>query len=145
RLAEEVMVSCEEFFAKLRGRLGEQIRDLTFCRQRLRHLQECMDTQSEESEERNGLHRGMEATLSNSPLPSPEPFWQALRQSATAHVVLPEGEPDLEQAAARFLNTLHPDQWTNLDQSLQDHVLGQLGGLHDACMRTGDLARNVAG
>ena len=138
------MVSCEQFFAKLRGRLGEQIRDLTFCRQRLRHLQESMDLEAEEYQDPDGSRRGPEVTVVHSPLPSTESFWQAIRQSATAHVVLPQGEPNLEQAASRFLNTLHPDQWTNLDQSLQDHVLGLLGGLHDACMRTGDLARNVA-
>lgn len=144
RLAEEVMGSCEQFFAKLRGRLTEHIRDLTFCRQRLRHLQESMELHAEESDDATGPVRGQDPALSHSPLPSTESFWQAIRQSATAHVVLPEGEPNLEQAASRFLHTLHPDQWTNLDQALQDHVLTQLGGLHDACMRTGDLARNVA-
>jgi hypothetical protein len=144
RLAEEVMVSCGQFFAKLQGRLAEQIRDLTFCRQRLRHLRESLELPGEEAEESDPRFRRVESTISHSPVPSTESFWQAIRQSATAHVVLPEGEPDLEQAAARFLNTLHPSQWTNLDQALQDHVLGPLGGLHQACMRTGDLARNVA-
>lgn len=141
RLTEELLAACGQFFALLRGRLHDQVRDLTFCRQRLRHLQEALDVQLEEDDEST---HAPDTLMAQSPLPSAEAFWEAIRESATAHVVLPEGEDDLETAASRFLGVLTPEQWTNLDQALQDGVLGLLGGLHDACMRTGDLARNLA-
>jgi hypothetical protein len=70
-------------------------------------------------------------------------YWEAIRQSATARVVLPEGEADLERAASRFLETLGPDQWTQLDQALHDQVLAPLGGLHRVCATSGDLPRRL--
>jgi hypothetical protein len=77
-------------------------------------------------------------------LPSTETFWEAIRQSATAHVVLPDEESDLDRAATRFLVRINADQWTQLDQFLQDRVLSTLGGLHQACVGSGDMTRNVA-
>src|SRR5262249_29928445 len=133
-----------QFYLLLLGRVKDQLRDLTFCRQRLRHLQETLEAGPEAEDEEVPLV-GAEATMVHSPLPSAESFWESVRQSASAHVVVPEGEQDLERAASRFLSRLTSEQWTNLDQVLQDGVLGQLGGLHAACMRTGDLLRNFAG
>jgi hypothetical protein len=39
---------------------------------------------------------------------------------------------------------LNLEQWTQLDQSLQDGVLTALGGLHAACVGSGDLLRTLA-
>jgi serine/threonine protein kinase len=143
RLIEELLRATQQFFALLRGRLDEQLRDLTFCRQRLRHLQECLETPPQEEEELAATRLG-DTTLNQSPTPSTESFWDSIRQSATAHVVLPDGDEDLERSASRFLGTLTAEQWTNLDQVLQDSVLALLGGLYDACRRTSDLRRNLA-
>jgi hypothetical protein len=143
RLTEELIRATQQFFALLRGRLEERLRDLTFCRQRLRHLQESLEAPPADEEELAATRMG-DSTLSQSPTPSTESFWDSIRQSATAHVVLPEGDEDLERSASRFLSTLTAEQWTSLDQALQDNVLGLLGGLHDACLRTGDLRRNLA-
>jgi hypothetical protein len=144
RLIEEILGGVKQIFIVLSGMLKEQHRDLTFCRQRLRHLQETLEAGPEDLTETPTQRQGGETTLSNSPAPSAETFWDSIRQSATAHVVLPEGQADLERAAVRFLGRLKADQWTSLDQSLQDKVLSELGGLHAACLRTGDLARNFA-
>jgi serine/threonine protein kinase len=144
RLAEELVSATQQFFAFLHGRLSDRLRDLTFCRQRLRHLQESLDSPAVDGDELTATRFGMELTPSHSPLPSAETFWEAIRQSATAHVVLPDGEEDLERAAGRFLRRLTPDQWVELDQFLQDRVLAPLGGLHHACLSSGELTRNVA-
>jgi hypothetical protein len=56
-------------------------------------------------------------------------------------VVLPAGESDLERAAQRFLKTLTTEHWGQLDQSLQERVLAELGGLHKVCMTNSDLPR----
>jgi hypothetical protein len=143
RLTEELIRATQQFFALLRGRLEERLRDLTFCRQRLRHLQESLEAPPVDEEELAATRLG-DSTISHTPTPSTESFWDSIRQSATAHVVLPEGDEDLERAASRFLGTITAEQWTSLDQALQDNVLGMLGGLHDACLRTGDLRRNLA-
>src|SRR5207253_7080314 len=87
---------------------------------------------------------GSELSMARSPLPAIDSFWQAIRQSATARVVLPEGAEDLEQAALRFLQQLHADHWLMLDKELHELVLAPQGGLHGACIAGGDLTRHLA-
>jgi serine/threonine protein kinase len=144
RLVEEGTAAVQQFFAILHGRLDDRLRELTFMRQRLRHLQECLESPAVDGEEAAVTRFGTEVTLSHSPLPSAESFWDTIRQSATAHVVLPQGEEDLERAAAQFLQSITKDQWTQLDQALQDQVLAPLGGLHNACVTCSDLTRHLA-
>jgi serine/threonine protein kinase len=140
-LAEDLGAAVQQFFAALDGRLHERLRDLSFCRQRLRHLQLSLETSVDAEVDEPPL--GLEASP-NSPLVSAESFWDAIRQSATTRVVLPEGESDLERAARRFLVSLGPSHWSVLDQALQDGVLGPLGGLHRACTGSADLMRSLA-
>ncbi|MFN4260129.1 MAG: tubulin-like doman-containing protein [Gemmataceae bacterium] len=151
RLAEDITGAGLQFYAALQGKLEERLRDLTFCRQRLRNLQEGFEAPSDEAF--NLLSQGTpldgNRSLSDSgswmsPPPSTESFWDNIRQSATVRVVLPDGETDLERAASRFISGLTPEQWTQLDQALQDRVLTVLGGLHHVCMTSGDLLRNLA-
>lgn len=80
---------------------------------------------------------------SPTPLPTTQSFWESIRESATARVVLPDGVPDLGQAARRFLETLTPEQWTQLDQSIQDQVLAGRDGLQKALLSTTDLTRHL--
>ena len=75
---------------------------------------------------------------------STEAFWEAIRESATHRVVLPEGVDQLETAANRFLASLNDEHWAHLDQTLQDHVLAPRKGLFQACMNTNDLIRHLA-
>jgi hypothetical protein len=144
-LAEDLAASVQAFFTVLGGRLQERLRDLAFCRQRLRHVQEALQNPELPFDELAPLSvLGESGSSAPSPLPSAESFWEALRQSATTRVVLPEGERDLERAAARFLTQLTPDRWTALDQALQDRVLGPGGGLHVLCLGSKDLTRCLA-
>src|SRR5262249_53969562 len=83
--------------------------------------------------------------MSHSPAPSPEAYWEAIRQSATARVVLPESEEDLERAACRLLQRLTTEQWGELDEELHERVLRPRGGLHGALIHSGDLARTLTG
>jgi hypothetical protein len=141
RLAEEMIAAGRQFFAALHSRLAERLRDLGFCRQRLRHLQESLDQAPYDPEEELAVTRTGADAVSHSPLPSAESFWEAIRQSETARVILPEGEDDLERAAISFLQRLTPEHWVELDQELHERVLVPLGGLHKACINSGDLGR----
>jgi serine/threonine protein kinase len=140
-LAEDLCAAVQQFLAALDGRLHERLRDLSFCRQRLRHLQISLETSA--GAEIDDPPGGLEISP-NSPLISTESFWDAIRQSATTRVVLPDGETDLEQAARRFVVGLDAAHWGLLDQALQDGVLGPLGGLHRACTSSADLMRSLA-
>jgi hypothetical protein len=82
-------------------------------------------------------------TPGSPPPPTAETFWEAIRQSPTTRVVLPLGEADLERAASRFMDTLSTDHWAQLDQALQERVLGPLGGMHQALLNHADLCRSL--
>jgi hypothetical protein len=145
RLKEEQLLAARQCLITLACRLGDRLRDLGFCRQRLRHLKEKLEQGvTDPEEESSGTRAGSEFTLARSPLPAIDSFWQAIRQSATARVVLPEGAEDLEQAALRFLQHLHGDHWLMLDRELHELVLTPRGGLHGACVAGGDLTRQLA-
>ena len=72
-------------------------------------------------------------------------FWEISRTSPTSRVVLPEGETDLERAAARFVATLTAEHWGVLDQTMQDEVLAPRGGLTQASFASNDLHRHLIG
>jgi hypothetical protein len=145
RLADEMTAAVRYFFVALRGRLEERCRDLGFCRQRLRHLMEALEgLPGADEEELTATRPGTDMTLSRSPLPSTDTYWEAIRESATARVVLPDGEQDLERAAVRFLQTLKPEHWVELDRDLHERVLLPRGGVHGACMSASELSRSLA-
>lgn len=145
RLTEEVLGAVKNTFAVLGAKLADRGRDLGFCRQRLRHLMENLDyNPADETEDLTGTRPGSDHTLTRSPIPTPDAFWDVIRQTATARVVLPDGEEDLERAALRFLQTLTAEQWLTLDKELNDRVLSARGGLQAACINSGDLIRQLA-
>jgi hypothetical protein len=98
-------------------------------------------------------------TPGNSPLASTTTFWEAIKQSTTTQVILPQvasrrrrdddnvspafEEGDLEVAAGRFLAGLTSEQWVQFDQALQDRVLTPLGGLGPVCIQSGDLLKGL--
>jgi serine/threonine protein kinase len=140
RLIEETVVACRHFFGATHGRMQDRLRDFQFCRQRLRNLQSNLESPTEDDDDKHAIG---DTPMSQSPMPSAEAFYEGLRQSATARVVLPEGEDDLERAAIRLLQALKPEEWTQLDKDLHDHVLQPRGGLHGALTTSGDLTRNL--
>src|SRR5262249_55452772 len=144
RLSEELIIACRQFFAAVNGKVSERLRDMQFCRQRLRHLQASLEGPPPDEMDDVGTTRAVvETPLSRSPLPSTEAFYESLRQSATARVMLPDGEEDLERAGLRFLQRLKADEWIQLDRDLHEHVLTPRGGLHGALMHSGDLSRTL--
>jgi len=144
RLTEEIIAAVRHAYALLAGRLAERGRDLGFCRTRLRHLQENLESgPSDPDEDMASTRAGSDYTLTHSPLPSSS-FWEGIRQTATARVVLPDGEVDLERASLRFLQALPPESWVTLDKELYERVLTPRGGLHGACTNSGDMTRQLA-
>jgi hypothetical protein len=130
-LTEDLSAATLLFYHALHGRLTDRLTDLASCRQRLRHMATALASDDEGIDELDAA-LAQEVSTSPTPLVSTESFWQTIRNSATARVVLPDGEQQLERAAYRFLNTLGLEHWTQLDQTLQDQVLAPLGGLYQA-------------
>jgi hypothetical protein len=143
-LAEEAIAACQTFYACLKGKLDDRLRELTFCRQRLRHLHDSLDAPQEEADDLSTSAFGPTLTPFQSPVPSAESFWETIRQSGTIRVVLPNEDLDLEAAATRFAADIKRELLVQLDQELQDQVLASFGGLHAACRATGELVRALA-
>ncbi len=144
RLADEVIRAGLHFFEALQGRFRERLRELTCCRQSLRWLQENLESPHDPIRDLSDTAMASDSTSLHTPPPSAITYWEAIRETQTARVVLPGGENNLEQAALDFVRTLKPEQWTQLDQALQDRVLAELGGLHQVCQGTRDLSRHLA-
>ncbi len=142
-LTEDSMTALQVFYGALRGQLADGMRDLGFCRQRLRHVQETLESSLEALDDDPEPADGSEGTPNATPLMSTETYWESIRESATTRVVLPEGEEDLERAAASFITTLTTEQWLVLDQVCQEQVLAMRGGLYQACSSTSDLVRHL--
>jgi serine/threonine protein kinase len=145
-LSEDSLTAVLHFYSALQGHLGDRLRDLTFCRQRLRHLQQAL-VENEAEAPAAPLAGGEDwsVTFEASPAPvlSAETFWQSIRESATVRVVLPAGATDLKHAARDFLATLTEEHWTQLDQVLSDQILVGRGGLQKACLGNADLIRHL--
>jgi hypothetical protein len=145
RLTEELQLSVKNAFCGLAGKLADRGRDLGFCRQRLRYLMENLDQHREDDDDEMQTTHSGEMTPSHSSSGSAtDNLFDIIRQSATARVVLPDGENDLERAALRFLQKLTPEHWHLLDKELSERVLTPRGGLHSACINSGDLTKNLA-
>jgi eukaryotic-like serine/threonine-protein kinase len=145
-LMEDMAAAINQFFVLLSGKLGDRLRDLTYCRQRLRQMQEALDYNSQPLEETflDMSQPASESAPSPTPYMSSESFWETIRESVTTSVVLPTNETNLEHAAHRFLASVSQEHMMQLDQALQDHVLAKRGGLHKACMSTNDVLRHLA-
>jgi hypothetical protein len=165
-LVEDTAAAVLQFFAALRGRLADRMRDLGFCRQRLRHLHGVLEQSDDASEgdpdnvsdtvtfsRSSGAmapagaplwSASQAASLGQTPLLSTEAFWDSIRRSSTNRVVLPDGDADLEHSARRFVGGLTMDQWTQLDQVVGEVVLAPAGGLLKVCLNNNDLIRYFA-
>jgi len=139
-LAEDLAAAVWQFFVVLRGRLTDRLRDVTLCRQRLRHARDILDVNHQPDEDNP---TGTPDASMPTPILSTESFWELVRELPTARVVLPEGVHDLEHAASTFLHTLVGEQWSTLDQTLQDEVLSHRGGLYQSCVTPQDLTKHL--
>jgi serine/threonine protein kinase len=145
RLTEDLAAAAQQFFTSLHGILGERRNDISFCLQRLRALKDNLHPLVGALDTIAVAAANMDSTPSQSPLPSPETYWDSIRDSLTVRVVLPQGETDLEVASSRFAESLTEQQWHELDESVQEQVLTPRGGLHAACSGLTDVVRSLTG
>ena len=142
RLSEEMADAIAQFYRRLQSGLEERIRDLTFCRQRLSHLGQMLETPGDP------FALGVTGVMDRPPSHPTDPNRRSFiseGKSNTVQIRLPYGETDIEQAAGRFLQHLDGKQWHKLEEVLQALVLAPPGGLYSICQKTSDLLRQLAG
>ena len=74
------------------ARATSRVRDRGFCRQRLRPVLDSLQADNEPVDSAAEVYPESTLTPYASPLVSAEGYWEAIRESATARVVLPEGQ-----------------------------------------------------
>jgi hypothetical protein len=144
RLTEEYYRALQAFYVALQGRIQDLQRDLAFCRQRLRHMQESI-LAVPGAVEKELADRATEEDVGGGSL-SHVSSSQMLRDAATvlaSRIVLPGGVSELDAAAGHFMDRITASEWLGLDEFLQAHVLTPLGGLHRVCMTSSDLTRTL--
>jgi hypothetical protein len=142
RLAEQQARALEEVFRQLQVRLVELQRDLTFCSQRLQHVEYTLLAAPTEAEAALTRRAQEEEDDIRSTYTSSKMLHEAALVLAS-RVVLPEGQTDLEKAAIRFLQRVNINDWQELDYYLQENVLTPHGGLFELCMTNADLPRTL--
>ncbi len=147
RLAEESARSVQHFYHAIQNRLQDLRRDLSFCQQRLKHLENVMAAALEVEEDLATNHVDLtpEPVAGLPPAAISSKVLADVAAALASRIVLPEGASDLFVAAAQFLDGLTTEQWRQLDLYLQEHVLVPLGGLHQVCITSSDLVRNLGG
>ncbi|HKB40099.1 MAG TPA: hypothetical protein VKD72_26925, partial [Gemmataceae bacterium] len=141
RLAEDLAEAVVQFFRRLQSGVEERLRDLSFCRQRLAHLRQMLETPGDP------FALGTAGAMERTPAyPSRNTRTvPAVRGASNVQVILPYGETEIETAASRFLAGLGSHHWVKLEEVLQMLVLDPLGGLYAVCQKTSDLLRQLAG
>ena len=131
KLREQLVSATARLYRNVFVGLEGKVRDLTFCRQRLSHLERILEPASA------GSHSGSNPGLL--PPVAADPSLASASTQGGDQVLLPFGESNIDWAAARFVMTVSGQQWMRLEEVLQSLVLAPLGGLHAICQRTGDL------
>ena len=144
RLVDEVAAAGVQFFKVLSSRLSQRLSDLAFCCQRLRHLQETLECGADPQLMGSDTPVPGDNTPHATPLLMISRYWEHLRELKNTKAILPARESDLARAAARFLDTLTPEHWAQLDQALQDAVLTPRKGLYQTCAAGGELCKTLA-
>lgn len=103
-------------FTTLRGKLSDQVRELTFCRQRLAELT-------------RALAGGAAAAPAAGAAPS------------HAMTLIPAGCSTLEEAIEEFLGSIEPEEVRALDQDIQKMIQEQFGSLLQVCLTSGNIVK----
>ncbi len=143
RLSEDFQNSLTQTYRKIQGKLEEQLRDLSFCRQRLSHLDQMLQSPADPF----ALNAGARDVASTSKKPAGQTSKSTQLQSYSRmiEIRLPYGESSIENATRRFIQSLLPENTKKLEEVLQAIVLSPLGGLFAICRKNYDLLRQLAG
>jgi eukaryotic-like serine/threonine-protein kinase len=141
RLNEEVADGVVQLQRRLQATLEERLRDLTFCRQRLAHLQQILGSPNDP------FALGMSMHSEFMPRPSVNGSTHGFKRigmASSVQILLPFGNGDIMQAATEFVAKLDQKQWTKADDVVQALVLAPAGGLFSVCQKTSDLMQQLA-
>lgn len=133
RLQEDLLDATARAYRAFRVKVDDRLRDLSFCRTRLQHL-----VQALESPLANLPPSG------DTPLAlSEEALQQTLHPTNTLQVVLPSGDNHIERSARTLVKGVKAPDLLRLEHALQKLVLEPRGGLTALCQVNADMLRTL--
>lgn len=118
RLQEDLLDATARCYRAVQSELETQLRDLGFCRSRLVHLLQVLDSPL-----------AYLPALGDSPVAmSEEALQQTIRPTNTINVVLPNGEKHIDRSVVRVLQSVKPPDLLRLEHVLQKLVLERAAG-----------------
>lgn len=148
RMAEYTMRCVLVVYRTLHSKIADLHRDLGFIAHRLKSLEHSLLTANPEDFELTSANLESSKKDKHGTSSSEMSSSQVLRDAAmvlASRIVLPEGQTDIERAAAKFLAQVPEEAWDEMDVYLQDNVLRPMGGLFTLCMNNSDLTRTLNG
>ncbi len=133
RLQEDLLDATARFYRALQGEIEIQLRDLTFCRNRLAHLLQILDSPLANLPSHGDTPIAM----------SEESLQQTLHPTNTIQVVLPRGEKHIDRSVQQVLQTVKDSDMLRLEHALQKLVLESRGGLTGLCRINADIFRTL--
>ena len=120
------------FYHEIHTWFQEQIEAIEQTRERLKHLCDRIEEQTETSP----FNMNARETPYGNSVAAVE---TTLQTTSTVRIVFPEGESDLRQSTLAIIDELPPEQLRQLELLLTQIVLGSRGGLGEICKLSSDL------
>jgi serine/threonine protein kinase len=133
RLQEDLIDATGRFYRMLRVKVEDRLRDLSYCRARLEHLVQILESPLA------NLPAGSDTPIAL----SEEALQQTLHPTNTLQVVLPSGENHIDRSAAQVLKLVKQQDVQRLEHALQKLVLEPRGGLTSLCRIHADMLRTL--
>ena len=133
RLQEDMLDATGRFYLALRVKVEDRLRALSYCRTRLIHLIQCIESPLA------NLPAGTDTPVAL----SEESLQQTIRPTNTLQVVLPSGESHMDRSAVQVLKLVKQPDVLRLEHALQKLVLEPRGGLTSLCQVNADMLRTL--
>jgi hypothetical protein len=104
-------------YVGIRGKLSDQVRELTFCRQRLNELLKAFN----------------DPTNTGPPSPPPTP----------GRLLLPAGTESLDDAIEAIVGDITVEELRNFDKTVQETISQQFGSLVQVCLNSSNIVKSL--
>jgi len=133
RLQEDLLDATARFYQALRTKIDDKLRHFSFCRSRLVHLLQTLDSPL----------LNMPANSDSPVAISEEALQHTLHPTNTLHIVLPSGDNHIERSARNVVKLINASELQRLEHVLQKLVLEPRGGLTALCAVNADMLRTL--
>lgn len=126
RFQSLILQTTTQFYISLRGQLSDQLREVDFCRTRLRELAEKLTDESVDEKSNSSGKRDL-----------------VQLQGFSGELLLPEGMKTIAGAVNFLIERISLEEISELDQAIQDMIQKNFRALVNVCMTSSSVLRNL--